>query len=311
MTEGVDKLMDMLAAGACFDHDGDGLCDSCGRSMLPDSGVRMAQWPAVEEPLTDEEQAMIDAAWQTHRDALNVAGSQPSDRPKTLLDGFGEATDQVVALRAEVDRLQADLADYKRGAEEEAHQGDMARAEVHRLNGIIELLEDENIRLEKVVEAQGKVVSEAKAAVAVFSGEPIDQLGLVRRLSRLGRELKALDQATTPPEATQDKCGYESLPDEPGRFCRLLKGHAGHHSETPGSVPARLHGSLYTSTSATLVHSETGELHCQPDAKQCQFCVAVSLHSQGKPHEEGDCLDCWEPEAERSGLGDSPPESKS
>jgi chromosome segregation ATPase len=28
-----------------------------------------------------------------------------SDRPKTLLDGFGKATEEVVALRAEVERL--------------------------------------------------------------------------------------------------------------------------------------------------------------------------------------------------------------
>lgn len=28
---------------------------------------------------------------------------------KTLLDGFGEATDEVVALRAEVERLRTDL----------------------------------------------------------------------------------------------------------------------------------------------------------------------------------------------------------
>lgn len=50
--------MDMLAAGACFDHDGDGICDSCSRSMLPDSGVRMAQWPAGEAPSVE---ALTDA----------------------------------------------------------------------------------------------------------------------------------------------------------------------------------------------------------------------------------------------------------
>lgn len=31
---------------------------------------------------------------------------------KTLLDGFGEATEQVVALRAEVERLRADAATW-------------------------------------------------------------------------------------------------------------------------------------------------------------------------------------------------------
>lgn len=60
-------------------------------------------------PLNAEEQAIIDDAWRTHRDALNVAAKEPSDRPKTLLDGFGEATGQVVALRAEILRLRAAL----------------------------------------------------------------------------------------------------------------------------------------------------------------------------------------------------------
>jgi uncharacterized small protein (DUF1192 family) len=98
-----------------------------------------------DKPLTAEEQAMIDAAWQTHRDALKVPGQQPSDRPKTLLDGFGEATEQVVVLRAEVERLQALIA-------EREEIGTLEHAKQHISCGVVIASKDaevERLRAEK------------------------------------------------------------------------------------------------------------------------------------------------------------------
>lgn len=195
-----------------------------------DPGVRMAQWPA--------EQA---------EGSLITVSSATWD-----------------AKQAEIANLRRDLADYKRGAEEEARAGDEARRHVHQLQadrdrwksahdtccaGADKLVlrceekDTEIQRLQALVEAQQVVVEAARRAYGKWSVDP-------SQMSVLGLALRALDQATTPPEATvqrgkptpidehghvisADKCGYESLPDEPGRFCRLPKGHAGHHSETP------------------------------------------------------------------------------
>lgn len=105
-----------------------------------------------ETPLSAKEQDMIDAAWQTHRDALNLADQQPSDRPKTLLDGFGEATEQVVALRAEVERLRAAVDGH---AEVTRHWIEATRhwiKQAHAAQAEVERLRDLNARQVALVE---------------------------------------------------------------------------------------------------------------------------------------------------------------
>lgn len=50
------------------------------------------------------------------------------DKPKTLLDGFGEATDQVVALRAELAAAQEvirQLREALKGYGDDAHNADL------------------------------------------------------------------------------------------------------------------------------------------------------------------------------------------
>ncbi len=58
---------------------------------------------------------------------------------KTLLDGFGEATDEVVALRAEVARLKAD---YQANADAVVEQLRTRDADNKQLHGDIDRLSD-------------------------------------------------------------------------------------------------------------------------------------------------------------------------
>lgn len=137
-------------------------------------------------------------------------------------------------------RLRAELESYKAGAEEEARAGDEARAEVVRLKAALvetdwevtaRSLMERNDDLNDQVNAQVKVI-EAAREVGRNGYKPQTVAGDVA-LRSLYRQLDALDQATTPPSESSNAkyCGYESLPDEPGRFCRRLKGHPGLHAE--------------------------------------------------------------------------------